>query len=126
MLTASLALLVFLAFLLFAAQLLVNLYATSTVTSAAHRGARQVASDALDHHDAAAVRAARERAEQTMRALLGAQGTEARFDWSGSGPAQVVLRVRLDTPALAPFGAHERLPFGRIDRTVHARVEELR
>lgn len=126
MLTASLALLVFLAFLLFSVQLLLNLYETSTVTSTAYEGARMVASSDIAHETVGAELAARDRAEQKMRSLLGPQGSRADFDWSGSTPDQIVLRVQLDTPRFtsAAFGRH--IPNSHIDRTVRVRVERLR
>lgn len=126
MLTASVALLVFLTFLLFAVQLLLNLFEASTVTSAAYDGARIVASHDTNHSDPAQVANSRLRAEQKMRALLGPQGAEASFDWSSSDLDQIVLRVQLDTPRFTSPLFGRRIPFSRIDRTVRVRVEELR
>jgi hypothetical protein len=125
MLTASLALLLFLIFVLFAVQLLVNLFEASSVTSTAFDGAQLVASHHVDHTDPVSVGAARDRAERKMRSLLGPQGERATFDWGQSDPEQVVLRVELDTPrfTMPRWGA---VAMNHIDRTVRVRVEELR
>ena len=126
LLTASLALLLFLAFLLFAVQLLLNLYDTSVVTSTAYDGARVVASHTVDHGDPASVHRAERRAEQEMRALLGPQGVRATFDWSQSDADQVAVRVQLDPPRFGSTAFGSRIPFSHIDRTVRVRAEELR
>jgi hypothetical protein len=126
LLTASLALLIFLTFLLFATQLLLNLYEGSLVTDAAFDGARVVASRSVDHADLAAVQLAQHRAEDRMRQLLGRQGEQATFDWTGSNPDQVAVRVQLDTPHFEIGGLGRSLPFDHIDRTARVRVEVLR
>lgn len=118
--------LVFLAFLLFAVQLLANLFATSTVTSAAYDGARSVAGADVDHADHTSVAAARARAEDHVRRLLGRMGDRARFDWSGSTSEQVALRVRVEPPRVLPPALDARLGFDEIDRTATARVEQAR
>ncbi len=125
MLTASLGLLIFLSFLLFAVQLLLNLFETSTVTVTAQEGARLVASSRVDHSDPTEMITAERHAEDKMRALLGPQGATARFDWSSTGD-QVVLRVQLDTPRFTAPAFGGRLPYNHIDRTVRVRVEDLR
>jgi hypothetical protein len=121
--TASLALLVFLAFLLFAVQLLLNLYEGSLVTDVAFDGAHDVASNRVDHDDPAAVARAQQQAEDKMRSLLGAQGRRATFDWSTSDGDQVAVRVQLDTPTFELGGLGRSLPFAHIDRTALVRVE---
>jgi hypothetical protein len=126
LLTASLALTIFLVFLLFAVQLLVNLYEGSVVTDVAFDGAHQVASHRVDHDDPAAVERARLHAEDKMRALLGPQGQRATFDWSQSDDEQVALRLQLDTPHFEIAGFGRALPFNHIDRTARVRVEVLR
>ena len=110
---------IFLGMLLFAVQALLNLYATSVVTSVAYDAARQVAgsdggSDAMAG------------AEDWARQLLGRFGQEVSFDWSATTDDDVVLRVRGTVPSvlLAPHGGP--LPFGSIDRTVRLRVERFR
>jgi len=114
--------LAFLALMFLAVQLLTNLYATSVVTSAAHEGARIAAGRGVDHSSAIAVARARSRGEQRARHLMGRFGHRVHMDWSGSTTDTVVLRVRADAPRflLGDLGRHH------IDRTVRARVEELR
>lgn len=107
---------VFLGTLLFAVQALLNLYATSVVSSVTYDAARQVA-------QSGGTAGARGRAEARARDLLGAFGQRATFDWSGSTGEDVVLRVRGDVARvlLPPRGGP--LPFGSIDRTVRLRLE---
>ncbi len=110
---------VFLGMLLFTVQALLNLYATSVLTSVAYDAARQVAgSDGGTRAQA--------NAEARARQLLGRFGDDVRFDWSASSDEDVVLRVRGDVPhvVMAAFGG--ALPFGSIDRTVRLRVERFR
>jgi hypothetical protein len=104
----------FLVFLFFTAQILVNLFFISTVTSATHDAAQSVAhgGSSTDEAEAAFVR------------FVGTAGHDARLDWSGSRSDVVVLRVQVHYPELAlnqvslPF-------FDVLDRTVRVRVEEL-
>jgi hypothetical protein len=110
----------FLAFLLFAVQLLTNLYATSVVTSAAHDGARRAA-----EHGGALEPAVRLEAERHVRDLLGDYGAGARFDWSGTTPDVVRLRVEIDNPSFLLRSLPADLPFQEVDRTVVVRVEQL-
>lgn len=117
---------VFLAFLLFAVQLLMNLHTTSMVTSAAYEAARVAAGGALSSHDAASVTAARQRGEQRARTLLGRYGEQVRFDWSASTGEEVVLRVRAASPRFTLPGLPARVGFDEVDRTVRVRVEDLR
>lgn len=114
---------VFLVLMLFAVQLLVNLYATSVVTSATYEGARQVAGSRVDHTDPAALDDSHARAEARVRDLLGAAGNNASFDWSQSTPDTVALRVRADPPRFGWPGLRGRIGFDHIDRTVRIRVE---
>lgn len=117
---------VFLAFLLFAAQLLVNLSATSMVTSAAYEGARLAAGRGVAQGDVAAQQEARRRGEERVRALLGRFGDRVRFDWSGSTGDVVVLRVQAEPPSVLLPALPAELGFDRIDRSVQVRVEDLR
>jgi hypothetical protein len=126
LLTASLALFIFLVFLLFAVQLLVNLYDGSVVTDVAFEGAHRVASNTVDHADPTAVDRARRHAEDEMRRLLGPQGSRATFDWSQSDADQVACRIQLDPPHFEIAGYGRSLPFNHIDRTARVRVEVLR
>ena len=113
----------FLVLLLFAAQLLLNLYAVSTVTAAAFDAARVVAGE--DGGPPAELEA-----ERQARQLLGRVGEEATFTWSyvdtdgRPGPEHVALRVQADSPSrLLP---HVPLPFQQVDRTVTVRMERPR
>lgn len=115
--------LVFLCFLLFAVQLLIGLYGRSVMTSVALSGANRVAGARVDHADAAAVAVARARAEAEMRQLLGRQASGTTFDWSGSTPDEVVLRVHADLPRFMLPGVKGRLGTDTVDRTIRVRVE---
>ena len=117
---------VFLAFLLFAVQLLVNLYATSSVTDAAWDGARQVAGARIDHDDPSTVAVAEAAAEVRMRAELGRFAERVRFDWAGTDADSVSVRVTGRTPRFGWPGLGGAVGFDDIDRTVRVRVEELR
>jgi hypothetical protein len=110
---------VFLGMLLFTAQALFNLYATSVLTSVAYDAAREVAGS----NGGAGAQAA---AEARARHLLGRFGQEVRFDWSASSDEDVVLRVRGDVPRLVLENFGGALPFGSIDRTVRLRAERFR
>jgi hypothetical protein len=109
---------VFLAFLLFSVQLLTNLYATSVVTSATYDGARLAAEGGhtLDE-------SARNDVEHHVRDLLGDYGDAARFDWSGTTPEVVRLRVEIDNPSFLLRSLPADLPFQHIDRVAVVRVE---
>lgn len=115
----------FLAFLFFAAQLVLNLYATSTVTAAAFDGARIVAG-------ADGGPAAEEDAERHVRELLGRyeeSGTLelswAYLDTDGQpGPDVVALTVDADHPTRL-LGSMS-LPYQHITRTVRVRMERFR
>jgi len=111
---------VFLAFLLFAVQLLVGLYGRSVVTSVAYDGARSVAG-----HRSAHDRAAELQAEQAMRAQLGA-AMHVTFDWSGRTDDDVVLRIQADNPRFLWTGLSGGLTTDHIDRTVRVRIERAR
>jgi hypothetical protein len=120
------ALVVFLAFLLFAVQLLVDLYATSATTSAAFDGARVVAGSRADHADPAALAAAERAAEARVRSELGAFGRAVTFDWSGTDADSVQLRVKGDAPRFLWPGLQHALGVDHVDRTVRVRVERWR
>lgn len=114
---------VFLGLLLFAAQVVVNLFAASTVTAAAFDAARIAAgADAGPGSEAAA--------EAHARTLLGAAGAEASFSWSWldvdgeAGVDRVALRVVAPSPTSLVPGVE--VPFAVVDRTVEVRVERLR
>lgn len=116
---------VFLALLLFAVHLVLNLYGSSVVTAAAFDAARLRAGDGG--------RAATEAdAERHALQLLGGYERDGRLElsWSypdtdGDGEADLVaLRVVAEHPTtLAP---RARVPFQRVDRTVTVRLERMR
>ncbi len=106
-------------------QLLYNLYATSVVTATAHDAARDVASREVDHDDPGAVAAARSAAERELRARLGRYSERVEIDWSESDATTVRLRIVAENPDLL-FHSAGLLGFDEIERTVTARVEELK
>lgn len=116
---------VFIILLLFAVQLLVNLYATTTVTAAGLDAARLAASKDVDHTDAGAVAAARTRAEARFRSLMGEAAEGAVLTWADDADS-VRLSVALDTPTILPRSLGGIVAFGRIERTFEVHVEELR
>jgi hypothetical protein len=118
--------LVFLGFLLFAVQLLVDLYATSAATSAAFDGARLVAGSRTDHATAESVERARAEAERRMRRELGGLGDQVTFDWSASDADVVAVRIRGPAPRFLLPGVGGPLAFDTIDRTARVRVEAVR
>ena len=108
--------------LLFATQVLYNLYATSVVTAAAYDAARVVAG--------AAARGDPLEAEQQGKALFdscsaGTAPTDVEtIDFSESTDDVVVLHVRSRNPNLL-LGRVGRAAFGVIDRRVRVRVERF-
>ena len=109
---------VFLGMLLFTLQALLNLYATSVVTSVAYDAARQVAGSDGGPDAVAA-------AEEHARRLLGRFGDEVTFDWGRTTGEDVVLRVQGRVPSVL-MSAGTVLALGDIDRTVRLRVERFR
>jgi Flp pilus assembly protein TadG len=116
---------VFLVLLTFAVQLLVNLYATSAVTAAAHDAARSVAAGRVDHDEPAAVAAAVSAGEARARDLLGRAGDRVSFSWE-VGADQVRLRVAAEHPALAVGPVARVFGWNRVERDVVVRVERSR
>lgn len=115
----------FLLFLLFALQLISNLYATSTVTAAGYDATRSVASAEVDHDDPASVATAQREAERHLRDLLGEMGQDAEFTWSSDGE-QVRLRLVVDSPGILPSSVRDTTGLRRIDRTFVVRIEQER
>lgn len=113
---------VFLLLLLFATQVLYNLYATSVVTAAAYDAARVVAGAAARGDTIEAER----QAKAHFRQLLGRYGTDhvQILDFSESTADVVVLHVRSRNPNLL-LGRAGRTAFGVIDRRVRVRVERF-
>jgi Flp pilus assembly protein TadG len=108
--------LVFMIMLLFSVQILVRLYATSVLSSAATRAAETVAQSGDPRLAVAGAQA-----EATSQ--LGTFGaTRTRFVWKEVDAQQVVLEVEGSTPGLLPLPASWR----NIDRTVVVRTERFR
>jgi hypothetical protein len=107
---------IFLVLLLFAAQVVVRLYATSALSDAATRAAEAVASspDPADHEADA---------EAQARQRLGSFGAaHTSFTWKEVDAQQVVVEVEGHSPEFLPG-----LPgWSRIDRTVTVRTERFR
>lgn len=109
---------IFLVFLLFAAQVLIHLYATSVVSAAAFDAARLVAAQGgID----------RAVGERHARQLLGRYGRrgDVRLDWSASTPDEVVLRITGPTPARLVDAVASLAGLDRIDRVTRVRVERF-
>ena len=107
--------LIFLTLLLFSAQVLVHLYATSTLTSVASHAAEEVA---YSPDPATEVPFA----ESDARRQMGSLGADATFTWGPLDGSNVVLRVSGRSPSLVPF-----LPgWSTITRTMTVRVERFR
>jgi hypothetical protein len=109
---------VFLGLLLFAVQVLYNLYATSIVTSVAFDAARRVAAV---EGGTGAVGAA----EAEARQALGRYGERVSFEWAVDGEV-VALWVRATNPCFLLPAHAAPVAFGDIDRTVRVRVERFR
>jgi hypothetical protein len=109
---------VFLVMLLFAVQVLFNLYAASVVTAVSYDAARRVAgSDGGPGYVA--------EAEAQARQSLGRYAGRVTFDWSASSPEEVVLRVQSDNPSLLLPVVAGPVAFDRLDRTIRIRVERF-
>lgn len=117
--------LVFLMLLLFAVQLVFNLYATSVVDAAGQDAARIVASREVDHRDPTAVSAATASAERRARSLLGTYGRHVHFTWTVDGD-HVSLRLEVARTKILPTAVASGVGLDEIDRTVTVRTEELR
>ncbi len=113
---------IFLAFLVFAVQLAVNLHTSSTVSAVGHDAARSVASRSVDHRDPTSVTAAQVGAERNLRLLLGGVGRSATVVWDHD---QEVVRLRLvvDAPGIWPPGLAGGSSLRRVDRTFVVRIE---
>lgn len=109
-LSTSLGLLVFFALLVFAVQVMYNLYATSVITSMALDAARDVAErDGITPGEA----------ESAFRDRIGG---DVDFDIFVAGDT-VQASVRWETKSLFPSISDARA-FGVLDRTFEVRVEE--
>jgi Flp pilus assembly protein TadG len=111
--------LVFIVLLLFAAQVLLNLYAASVVTAAAFDAARVVAGS-----DAGL--AAAGDAQTQADGVLGRYAEHVSWDWSGSDDEMIDVHVVAENPNKLLPGLAGRLAFDRLDRHVRVRVERFR
>src|SRR4051794_36730863 len=108
----------FLVMLLFAVQVLFNLYAASVVTSVSYDAARRVAgSDGGPSYMA--------EAEDQARQELGRYATRVSFDWSGSSADEVVLRVQAQNPNVLLPLRRGPAALDHVDRTIRVRVEHF-
>ncbi len=105
--------------LLFAVQVLFNLYATSVVTAVTFDAARRVA-------NTEGSTASRIQAEQDARQALGRYNSRVTFDWSGTTTDEVVLKVHAVNPSFQIPGIGGPSAFDTIDRTIRVRVEQFR
>lgn len=119
MLSAWFGFIVFLALLLFAVQVLFNLYATSVVTSVTYDAARKVAG-------ARGGPGSEDQAEAEARRALGRYAERVTFSWGGTDGDVVVLRVRATSPSVLLPALAGPVAFGDIDRTVRVKVERFR
>lgn len=110
---------VFLVMLLFAVQVLFNLYAASVVTAISYDAARRVAGG-----DGGAGHLAE--AEADARAALGRYQGRVSFDWTASGPDEVVLRVNAQNPSVVLPLLRGAAAFDTFERTIRVRVERFR
>lgn len=107
---------ILLVLLLFSAQVLVRLYATSSLTTAATRAAQEVAQSP----DPIAAVPDAVAAARSELGTFGAQHT--LFIWKEVDANQVVLEVRAISPEFVPVPVGWRV----IDRTVTVRTERFR
>ena len=108
--------LIFLTLLLFSAQLLVRLYASSAIASAASHAAEQVAYSSDPASEVPV-------AEADARRQLGSFGnSRTTFAWGPMDGNVIVLKITGRAPGLVPFDDGWRT----ITRTVVVRVERLR
>lgn len=115
--SAAFGLVIFLAFLMLAVQVLVSLYATSVVTGAAYDAARYAARTG----DAGTAEA------RFARSVGGADVSASISVIDGAnGPDQVVVTVTGKAPTFLAGRFAANLPFGTIDRTIRIRGESFR
>jgi hypothetical protein len=117
-------LLVVLVLLLFAVDVLVGLYAGTSLAGATHAAARQVASDHRVR-DGSDPQAAVQAGDAELRDLLGGIGRDADVRWAVDGD-EVELEARIRRPGILPAGWRSTGRDAWIERTVHVRVEALR
>lgn len=115
--TAVFGIAIFLAFLLFASQVLTHLYATSTVTAAAFDTARRLATDGVPCTDA--------NASAIASSVLGGYASQATTTCRQSAD-QVTVTIRGPSPARALTSGFGGSGIDAIDRSASVRVETFR
>lgn len=118
LISISIGFCVFLVMLLFAVQVLFNLYATSVVTAVTYDAARRVAGADGGPSSMAA-------AEGQARQSLGRYASRVTFDWNGSSAEEVVLRVQAESPSVLLPSFAGPVALDRLDRTIRIRVERF-
>ena len=114
---------VFLLLLLFAVQVLLGLYTTTVVTSAAADAANEL-SHAPDPTDRRVQQEISDRAADRLGAFGRGSGQFA-LDWEGTDGDTVVVTVHAHKMTLVPAAFGSALG-NRIDRTLRVRTEHLR
>lgn len=112
------ALTAFVTLLLFATQLLLSLHARTVVSIAAHEAARFGAVDPANP-------SMRQSAEARARAVIGAMGSTASFNWSRSTGEEIVLRIQVNAPRFVVRVANGAGLGTHIDRSATVRAERL-
>jgi len=112
----------FLFLLLFAVQVTVTLYATSTTEAAGYDAARTVAASSVDHGSPTSVAAAVRTAERQFRGLLGTRGEAAELTWDVDAD-HVRLHVVVEAPSILPSAIRDTSGLRRIERTFTVRIE---
>jgi hypothetical protein len=115
--TAVFGVTIFLGFLLFAVQVLVHLYGTSTVSAAAFDGARLMAAEEGISCGAAGAH---------VRSILGEYGGRVTVDCPEVTADVVSVRVVGPSPARLVDGFLSGFDLGSIERTARVRVETFR
>ena len=113
----------FLLLLLFAVQVLLGLYTTTVVTSAAADAANEL-SHAADPMDERTQERIADRAVDRLGAF-GHRPGGLTLDWEGTDADTVVVRVQARKMTLLPSAFGQALG-NRIDRTLRVRVEHMR
>ena len=123
MVGTTVGVLVFIAFLLLATQVLLGLYTTTVVTSTAVDAATSVARGGAPT-DTAVQQVATAEARRRLGSFA-AQPGRVTLDWSASNDDEVVLTIHAQKMTVLPAALGSALG-NRIDRTVRVRTERVR
>lgn len=110
--------LIFLGFLMLATQVLVHLYATSTVSAVAFDTARRAAAEGADCD--------RIDAADRVRRALGSYGRRIDDPVCTSGEQETVVTITGPTPARVGAALGGGFGLDRIERTARVRTEDVR